>query len=66
MRTSAWANLADVGPTLPGGGVLDDLLHPKPAFAKLQQIRERFRPQQPPPPATVVPAPAQPPGVPKR
>ncbi|HEX8911986.1 MAG TPA: endo-1,4-beta-xylanase, partial [Humisphaera sp.] len=59
VEAIAWANLADLRPTLPGGGLLDDLFQPKPAFAKLQQIRERFRPQ--PPVAPPVPgAPASP------
>jgi hypothetical protein len=77
VEAVAWANLADLRPTLPGGGLLDDLLQPKPAFTKFQQIRDRFRPQQPSapatPPATVVgvtpsqlPGAAQPPQPPKR
>ena len=65
VEAVAWGNLADVGPTLPGGGLLDDMLQPKPAFAKLQQIRERFRPpgsppQQPPAGPAAAGAPAQP------
>ncbi len=43
VESVAWSNLADLRPTLPGGGLLDDLLQPKPAFQQLQQMREKFR-----------------------
>jgi hypothetical protein len=43
VESIAWANLADVNHTLPGGGLLDDMLRPKPAYAKLQQLREKYR-----------------------
>lgn len=43
VESIAWSNLADLHPTLPGGGLLDDLLQPKPAFTQLQQMREKFR-----------------------
>jgi hypothetical protein len=43
VESIAWANLADVNQTLPGGGLLDDMLRPKPAYAKLQQLREKYR-----------------------
>jgi hypothetical protein len=46
VEAVAWSNLADLRQTLPGGGMLDDVLQPKPAFAKLQQMRERFRQPQ--------------------
>ena len=49
VESIAWGNLADVHPTLPGGGLLDDMLRPKPAFQKLQQLREKFRQYQAPP-----------------
>ena len=52
VEAVAWSNVADVNATLPGGGLLDDLLQPKPAYAKLQQIRERFK--GPPAPAASV------------
>jgi Glycosyl hydrolase family 10 len=42
VESLAWSNLADIRPTLPGGGLLDDVLRPKPAFVKLQEIREKF------------------------
>jgi hypothetical protein len=43
VEAVAWSNLADLRQTLPAGGLLDDVLQPKPAFTKLQQMRERFR-----------------------
>ena len=43
VESVAWSNLADLHPTLPGGGLLDDMLQPKPAFQQLQQMREKFR-----------------------
>jgi len=42
VESIAWGNLADQNPTIPGGGLLDDLLRPKPAFVKLQQMREQY------------------------
>jgi hypothetical protein len=33
---------------LPGGGLIDDMLKPKPAFTKLQQMREKFKQFQTP------------------
>jgi hypothetical protein len=43
VEAVAWSNLADLRQTLPAGGLLDDVLQPKPAFTKLQQMRERFK-----------------------
>ena len=43
IESVAWGNLADLSQTLPGGGLLDDMLRPKPAFQRLQQMREKFR-----------------------
>jgi len=43
VESIAWSNLADLHPTLPGGGLLDDMLRPKAGFEKLQQLRERLR-----------------------
>ena len=43
VESIAWSNLADVRQTLPGGGLLDDVLQPKPAFQKLQQMREKLK-----------------------
>jgi hypothetical protein len=42
VESIAWADLADINPSVPGGGLLDDMLRPKPAFAKLQEMREQF------------------------
>lgn len=42
IESVAWSNLADMHQTLPAGGMLDDLLKPKPAFAKLQEMRKTF------------------------
>jgi hypothetical protein len=42
IESLAWGNLADIRPTLPGGGLLDDVLRPKPAFDKLQEMRTKF------------------------
>ena len=46
VESIAWSNLADVNHTIPGGGLLDDMLRPKPAFTKLQQMREKFKQYQ--------------------
>lgn len=43
VESIAWSNLADLHPTLPGGGLLDDVLQPKPSLQKLQQLRERVK-----------------------
>jgi hypothetical protein len=42
VESLAWANLADIRPTLPAGGLLDDVLRPKPAFDKLKEMRTKF------------------------
>jgi hypothetical protein len=42
VESIAWGNLADINPTIPGGGLLDDMLKPKPAFNKIQELRETF------------------------
>ena len=34
VESICWSNLADMHPTLPGGGVLDDMFQPKPAFQR--------------------------------
>ena len=43
VESIAWSNLADVRQTLPGGGLLDDVLQPKASFQKLQQMREKLK-----------------------
>jgi hypothetical protein len=42
VESIAWGNLADIRPSLPSGGLMSDLLAPKPAFDRLQQMREKF------------------------
>jgi hypothetical protein len=42
VESVAWSDLADQNQTVPGGGLLDDMFQPKPAFERLQQLRERF------------------------
>lgn len=42
IESLAWGDLADVHPNLPGGGLLNDVLVPKPAFTKLQEMRTKF------------------------
>ena len=46
VESIAWSNLTDARASLPDGGLLDDVFQPKPAFARLQQMREKFRPFQ--------------------
>jgi glycosyl hydrolase family 10 len=43
VESIAWGNLADITPSLPAGGLLDDMLKPKPAFTKLAEMREQLR-----------------------
>jgi hypothetical protein len=40
IESIAWGNLADLNPTIPGGGLLDDMLKPKPSFNKIQELRD--------------------------
>ena len=42
VESVAWGNLADINQTVPGGGLLDDMFQPKPAYERLQQMREKF------------------------
>jgi hypothetical protein len=42
VESVSWGNLADMNPSLPSGGMMDDLLQPKPVFERLQQMREKF------------------------
>ena len=42
VESIAWGSLADINPAIPGGGLLDDMLKPKPSFAKIQELRETF------------------------
>jgi hypothetical protein len=45
VESIAWGNLADINPTLPGGGLLDDMLRPKPSFIEVQKLRETYQRQ---------------------
>jgi hypothetical protein len=45
VESVAWGNLADINTSLPAGGLLDDMLKPKPAFAKLQEMRDALSPK---------------------
>jgi hypothetical protein len=42
VESVAWGNFADLSHTIPGGGLLDDMLKPKPSYLKLQELREKF------------------------
>lgn len=66
VEAIAWNNLSDLHPSLPGGGLLDNVLQPKPAFTKLQQIREKFRPQASAPQAVPATQLTVPPPVPRK
>ena len=44
VESISWGNLADMRPSLPSGGLMDDLLQPKPVFERLQQLREKIHP----------------------
>jgi hypothetical protein len=60
VESLAWASLADIRPSLPSGGLLDDVLRPKPAFDKLQEMRTKFHSwhgRKSAAPAAVVPPP---------
>jgi hypothetical protein len=42
VESIAWGNLADINTSVPGGGLMDDMLQPKPAFVKMQELRETY------------------------
>jgi len=42
VESIAWGNLADLSHDVPGGGLFDDMLRPKPSFARLQDLREKL------------------------
>lgn len=48
IESIAWENLADMTPSVPSGGLLDDMLRPKPVFSRLQEMREQFHSWQRP------------------
>jgi len=47
VESIAWGNLSDLGTTIPGGGLLDDMLRPKPAYLKLQELHEQYHRKRP-------------------
>jgi glycosyl hydrolase family 10 len=47
VESIAWGNLSDLGTTIPGGGLLDDMLRPKPAYLKLQEMHEQYQRRRP-------------------
>jgi GH35 family endo-1,4-beta-xylanase len=48
IESVAWSNLADINTSIPAGGLLDDMLRPKPAFHKIQELREALtKPRKP-------------------
>ena len=47
VESIAWGNLADISPTVPGGGLMDDMFRPKPSWAKIQNLREQFSRKKP-------------------
>jgi len=42
VESIAWGELADLRPIMPGAGLVDDMLRPKPSFLKVQELREHF------------------------
>ena len=44
IEAVTWANLADVNQSLPAGGLLDDMLQPKPSMRKLAELRDKLQP----------------------
>lgn len=42
VESIAWANVADVHHSVPGGGLLDEHFQPRPSFLKFQEMREKF------------------------
>ena len=42
VENLCWSNFADIHPSLPGGGLLDDSFRPKPSMESLQLLRETY------------------------
>jgi hypothetical protein len=42
VESVAWGSVADLAPILPGSGLLDDMFRPKPAFTRIQELREQW------------------------
>ncbi|HEX2974155.1 MAG TPA: endo-1,4-beta-xylanase [Tepidisphaeraceae bacterium] len=43
VESVAWGNLVDVNQSVPGGGLMNDMFQPKPAFERLLQMRDKFQ-----------------------
>jgi hypothetical protein len=43
VESVCWSSLADIRQVLPGGGLFDESLKPKPVFQKLQSLREKIK-----------------------
>jgi hypothetical protein len=43
IESIAWGNLADINQTLPGGGLLDEMVQPKPVFNRLEAMRDTVK-----------------------
>ncbi|MGE5607874.1 MAG: hypothetical protein ACM359_01350, partial [Bacillota bacterium] len=43
VESVAWANLVDINQSVPGGGLMNDMFQPKPAYERLQQMRDKFQ-----------------------
>lgn len=42
VESVAWGDLADLSHRIPGGGLLDDMLQPKPSYGRIQELRDKF------------------------
>lgn len=52
VESMAWSNLSDTNPSLPSGGLLDATFKPKPAYNKVQELRQLFHSWVPKKPLT--------------
>jgi hypothetical protein len=43
VESITWADLSDVNASVPGGGLLDDMLRPKPVLEALQTVRRNYQ-----------------------
>lgn len=42
VESVAWGDLSDTNASIPGGGLIDEMLRPKPAFDTFQRLRKHF------------------------
>jgi len=40
IENLCWSNFADIAPSIPGGGLFNDMLQPKPSMAAVLALRE--------------------------